>query len=224
MSDREKNARIERKARDTGFRCAFHPANNSNASAIKRILKMKKEGRMAIPWREGLADVAIQFHQRVARASSLKWDNIADYIRRRRGREGEYFYGTSDLKLTRLRFCAKRQRWRREGKKGGKKREKIVSLYDEEHTILYQIPDLKFDANETLEQSFFKQTVPARFRAFNRRWIRYRGTRIKKPTIAFEYKTRYTRLYFEMQFHFCFFFFSFLSFEPIASKVARVVN
>lgn len=75
MSDREKNARIERKARDTGFRCAFHPANNSNASAIKRILKMKKEGRMAIPWREGLADVAIQFHQRVARASSLKWDN-----------------------------------------------------------------------------------------------------------------------------------------------------
>lgn len=85
---------------------------------------------------------------------------------------------------------------------------------------MYKISDLKFDANETLEQSFFKQTVPARFRAFNRRSIRYRGTRIKKPTIAFEYKTR---LYFEMQFHFCFFF-SFLSFEPIASKIARVVN
>lgn len=80
---------------------------------------------MAIPSREGLADVAIQFaNQRVARASSLKWDNTADYIRRRRGREGEYFYGTSDLKLTRLRFCAKRQRWRRGGKKGGEKEEK----------------------------------------------------------------------------------------------------
>lgn len=212
MSDREKNARIERKARDTGFRCAFHPANNSNASAIKRILKMKKEGRMAIPWREGLADVAIQFHQRVARASSLKWDNTADYIRRRRGREGEYFYGTSDLKLTRLRFCAKRQRWRRGRKKGGKKRKKIVSLYDEEHTILYKIPDLKFDANETLEQSFFKQTVPVSVRLIVARFaIAEHGSK-SGTTIAFEYKTRYTRLYFEMQFHFCFFFFpSFLS-------------
>lgn len=177
---------------------------------------------MAIPWREGLADVAIQFHQRVARASSLKWDNTADYIRRRRGREGEYFYGTSDLKLTRLRFCAKRQRWRRGGKKGGKKRKKIVSLYDEEHTILYQIPDLKFDANETLEQSFFKQTVPVSVRLIVARFaIAEHGSKSRRLRSSTK---RGIRGCISRSISFLFFFFSFLSFEPIASKLARVVN
>lgn len=72
MSDSEKNARIERKARDTGFRYAFHPANNSNASAIKRILKREKEGEREKKGRGRLKDGGDP-----SRTLSLARENVA---------------------------------------------------------------------------------------------------------------------------------------------------